>query len=173
MKSFVNLIPPGNLLSDNGSEFKDQVFDAICKEYGIAKTNIVSYHQASNGMVERQNRKIIQHLRTMIGDVSITWNECVPQVMTSLNSALHTSIGDTLHFIVYGQDKVLPYSILLKSEQPLYNFDDYVRVRTRDFQRIYKYVRLNMGDSKQVVNEQQWKSSRGRSYVAGQGRESP
>ncbi len=144
------------LLSDNGSEFNNQVLDAICKEYGIAKTNIVAYHQASNGMVERQNHKIIQHLRTMICDVSSTWNEWVPQVMASLNSALHTSIGDTPHFIVYGQDKVLPCSILLKNEETLYNFDDYVRVRTRDFQRIYKYVQLNIGDSKQVINEHQY-----------------
>ncbi len=111
-------------------------------------------------MVERQNRKIIQHLRTLVGDVSSSWHEWMPQVMASLNSALHTSIGDTPHYIIFGQDKKLPNSILLQKEEPLYNFDDYVRVRTRDFQRIDKQVQLNIGDSKQIMNEQKWKSSR-------------
>ncbi len=157
---FCKFNTPNTLLSHNGSEFNNQILEAICKDYGIVKTNIVAYHRASNGMVERQNRKIIENLRTMVGDTSSSWHEWMPQVMASLNSALHTSIGDTPHFIIFGQDKRLPYSILLKKEDPLYNFDDYVRVRTRDFQRIYKHVQLNMGDSKQAMNEQQWKSSR-------------
>ncbi len=93
------------LLSDNGSEFNNQILEAICKEYGIVKINIVPYHTASNGMVERQNRKIIQQLRTLVGDISSSWHEWMSQVMASLNSAIHTSIGDTPHFIIFGQDK--------------------------------------------------------------------
>ncbi len=160
MKFFVNLTHPALFLSDNSSEFNNQILEVFCKEYGIVKTNIVAYHQASNCMVERQNRKIIQNLRTMVGDTSSSCHEWIPQVMASLNSAFHTSIGDTPHFIIFGQDKKLPYSILLQKEDPLYNFEDYVRVRTRDFQRIYKHVQFNIGDSKQAMNEQQWKSSR-------------
>ncbi len=107
----------------------------------------------------------------MIGGVLSTGNEWVSlygyPCMASLNSALDTPIGDTPHFIVYGQDKVFPYSILLKKEEPLYNFDDYVHVHTRDFQCIYKHVQLHIGDSKQVMNEQQWKSSREKHIAIG------
>ncbi len=52
---------PKRLLSDNGTEFYNQILEPICKEYGTTKTNIMVYHPASNGLVERQNRKIIQH----------------------------------------------------------------------------------------------------------------
>ncbi len=51
---------PKVLLSDNGTEFNNHTLDAICTEYGITKCNVIAYHPASNGMVERQNRKIIQ-----------------------------------------------------------------------------------------------------------------
>ncbi len=49
---FCKFNTPRTLQSNNGSEFNNHVLDAICKEYVIAKTNIVAYHPASNGMVE-------------------------------------------------------------------------------------------------------------------------
>ncbi len=66
---FCKFNTPRTLLSNNDSEFNNQILEAICAEYGIDKTNIVAYHPARNGLVERQNRKIIQHLRTLVGDV--------------------------------------------------------------------------------------------------------
>ncbi len=123
----------------------------------MASRNVTSWH--SNGMVERENRKIIQHQRTVVGDVSSTWHEWMPQVMASLKSSLHKSIGDTPHYIVFGQDHRLPYSFLLKEEEPIYNFDDYVRVRGTDFQKIYKRVSHNIADSKSTMNESQWSTA--------------
>ncbi len=79
--------------------------------------------------------------------------------MASLNSSLHKSLGDTPHFVVFGQDHRLPFSVLLEKEDPVYNFDDYVRLRTTDFQKIYKRVRDNISDSKQYMTAQQWKSA--------------
>ncbi len=68
---------PKVLLSDNGTEFNNQILDAIYNEHGITKCNVMAYHPASNGMVERQNRKIIQHLQTLVGDVLSTWHEWI------------------------------------------------------------------------------------------------
>ncbi len=157
---------PKVLLSDNGTEFNNQILDAICNECGITKCNVMVYHLASNGMVERQNRKIIQHLRTLVGDVSSTWHEWMPQVMASLNSSLHRSIGDTPHYVVFGQDQKLPYSLLLE-EEPIYNFDDYVRVRGADFQKIYKRVSHNIADSKSTMNKSQWSTASQKIIVIG------
>ncbi len=155
---FCKFNTPKTLLSDNDTEYNNQILEAICKEYSITRTNIVAYHPASNGMVERQNRKII-HLRTLVGDVSTSWHEWTPQVMASVNPSLHKSIGDTPHFIIFGQDKKLSYSILLKEGDPVYNFDDYVRLKSTDFQKIYKKVRGNIDNTKTSINEQHWKSA--------------
>ncbi len=54
---------PKVLLSDRGTEFNNKILNAICKEFGITKSNVIAYHPASSDMVERQNRTIIQHLR--------------------------------------------------------------------------------------------------------------
>ncbi len=45
---FCKFNTPKTLLSDNGTEF-NKILDAICKEYGIMKANIVAYHLESNG----------------------------------------------------------------------------------------------------------------------------
>ncbi len=79
--------------------------------------------------------------------------------MASLNSSLHKSIGDTPHFVVFGQDLRLPYAFLLTDEEPIYNFDDYVRVRGTDFQKIYKRVFHNIADSESAMNESQWSTA--------------
>ncbi len=51
------------LLSDNGTEFRNQLLEEICKQFGIKECFTVSYHSAMNGLVEHANRKILDVLR--------------------------------------------------------------------------------------------------------------
>ncbi len=55
------------LLSNNGSEFKNRLLQEICKQFDINYTFTVAYHPASNGRVERTNRKILEVLRPVVG----------------------------------------------------------------------------------------------------------
>ncbi len=50
---------PRVLLSDNGAEFRNRLLQEICNQFGINHTFTVAYHPASNGLVERTNRKKI------------------------------------------------------------------------------------------------------------------
>ncbi len=87
--------------------------------------------------------------------------------MASLNSSLHKSIGDTPHYVIFGQDFRLPYLFLLKEEEPIYNFDDYVRLRGTDFQKIYKKVSNTIAESKSIMNEYQWNTASQKLIVIG------
>ncbi len=58
------------LLSGNGAQFNNSILMEICNQFNIRKTNIVAYHPASTGMVEHQNKKILNHLHTLIGNIS-------------------------------------------------------------------------------------------------------
>ncbi len=51
------------LLSDNETEFRNQLLETICKQFGIKQCFTVSYHPASNGLVEPANRKILDVLQ--------------------------------------------------------------------------------------------------------------
>lgn len=72
----------------------------------------------------------------------------------SLNSFLHSSIGDTPNFIVFGQDKRLSSSILIQKEESVYSYDNYIRVRISYVQKIYKRVTNNIDSSREKWNAQ-------------------
>ncbi len=59
------------------------------------------------------------------------------------------------------------YLSRVKKDDPVYNFDGYVRLRRWDFQRIYKQVKPNLSESKTLMNEQQWKQALEKFIVVG------
>ncbi len=50
------------VLSDQGTEFKNQILADICFQYNIKQIFITAHHPASNGLVERTNRKVLDNL---------------------------------------------------------------------------------------------------------------
>lgn len=49
---------------------------------------------------------------------------------------------------------------MLKKEDSIYSFDDYVQLRVGDFQKIYKRIRYNIQKSKQKMNQHQFRTSK-------------
>ncbi len=58
---------PRVLLNDNGTEFRNQILQNICTQFNIQQTFITTHHPASNVLVERTNRKILEILRHLAG----------------------------------------------------------------------------------------------------------
>ncbi len=147
---------PTVLLSDNGSEFNNSLLEAVCTLFQIKKCNTVPYAPQANGRVERANRRILDVLR-FIANSSSAWDEFIPQVECSLNSAIHSSIGESPHFILFRTDKRMPYEFLSSDPRPLYCMDDYVKRRMTVFQRIHTSVRdhlvLSQGDMLQKQHQ--------------------
>ncbi len=56
---------PRVLLTDNGTEFKNQILADIGSQYNIKQTFITAHHPASNGLVERTNRKVLRSYGTL------------------------------------------------------------------------------------------------------------
>ena len=145
---------PRVLLSDNGSEFNNAVLNEICKEFNIKKCNIVPHSPSSNGKVERCNKRILDVLR-YITEAKHSWDDWIPVIACSINSSLHSTIKEAPYFVLYGEDKRLPYQFLHDSPRPLYNFDDYVKCRLRDFQSIHKVIHERLTASQSEMLEKQ------------------
>ena len=134
---------PRVLLSDNGTEFNNEILKAICDSFLIKKCNITPHSPSSNGKVERCNKRILDILRYIM-DAKYSWDEWLPQVACSLNTALHSTINESPHFVLFGTDKRLPYDFLHSAPRPLYNADDYVRKRLRDFQHLHQMIHARL-----------------------------
>ena len=44
---------PAIVVSDNGDEFVNELFDELCRKYGIRRIRTSPYHPQANGIVER------------------------------------------------------------------------------------------------------------------------
>ena len=150
---------PKVLLSDNGSEFRNQIIEEICRQYGIKQTFVAAYHPASNGLVERANRKILEVLRPIVSSMQENWQDWLPYVAASINSSINSSTGKSPYYILYGYDKVLPYDILCQKTNPVYNSDDYAKTQMSVFQNIHKEVRNQLSASRAEMIYKQNKES--------------
>jgi hypothetical protein len=54
--------------TDGGGEFCNELWDSYCKEFGIIHKTTSPYSSQSNGIVERANRTIIEHVRVLMHD---------------------------------------------------------------------------------------------------------
>ena len=151
---------PTVLLSDNGAEFKNEILSKICQQYKITQTFITPYHPASNGLVERTNKKILDILRHLAGQFQESWQDWLPHVTACINGSINTSTGKTPHYIVYGSEKRFPYDILVQPRIPVYSIEDYSQNQLRALQIIHDSVRRNLQASRtEMIHKQHMKAT--------------
>ena len=66
--------------SDNGSEFRNTRVDELCDEFGIKHQFLAKYTPQSNGLVERENRTLIDMARFMLSEYNVSqsfWAEAI------------------------------------------------------------------------------------------------
>ncbi len=124
---------PRVLLSDNGAEFRNAVLAEICQQFGIRQTFTVAFHPASNGLVERSNRKILDILRPIVTGRLGAWEDYLAQVAAAINASVCESTGQSPHYIVFGCHKRLPYDLLSSRQPPVYNPEDYAKIQLQIF----------------------------------------
>ena len=150
---------PQVLLSDNGTEFKNEILQQICQQYHIKQTFVSVQHPASNGLVERANKKILDVLRHVVSQLNDSWQDWLPHVASSINGSINASTGKTPHYIIYGTEKRLPYDVLLQPRVPVYSLEDYAKNQLRAFQIIHESVRRNLQASRVEMIQRQHTSA--------------
>lgn len=83
----------------------------LCKLLDIEKTCTSPYHAQCDGMVERQNRTLKDHLVKYISQYSREWDKYIPQVELAYNSSVHSSTGFTPCFLARGREPLLPVDV--------------------------------------------------------------
>ena len=79
------------LVSDNGKEFRNETMADLCKEMDIKHKFTSPYHPQSNAQCERQNRTILDYLRTTLEDNTLDWEKKIRACQFSYNTQVHNS----------------------------------------------------------------------------------
>jgi hypothetical protein len=118
---------PHQLVSDNGTQFANEVVSEIIKLIGIEHVFTVPYSHEENAIVERANKEVMRHLRALIFDSKTfsNWSDNLPFVQRIMNTAVHESIGISPAQLLLGHsssfDKgiFIPKEILREKDLPL------------------------------------------------------
>jgi transposase InsO family protein len=88
---------PGLILSDNGSQFINKLHDELYLLTGVTKEETTPYSHEENGIVERANKEILRHVRSILFDKGIhkEWHTAIPLVQRILNSTKSSITGCT------------------------------------------------------------------------------
>ena len=102
------------ILSDNGTEFKNKIFEQIAKELGVVhKLYTPPYHPASNGRIEGFHAFLKVCIAKHIAP-QLEWDDLVPLACAAYNFIPNEHSKESPFFLMFGRDPILPLNTLLE-----------------------------------------------------------
>ncbi|GBM33260.1 Alpha-methylacyl-CoA racemase [Araneus ventricosus] len=100
--------------------FNSALLTELCKLLGILKTRMTSLHPESDGIIERFNRTILNHLALFVSRNQPDWDTHLPLFLLAYRSTELEVIGLTPAEMLFGRTLRLPCDILFgqSSETP-------------------------------------------------------
>ena len=108
---------PKYILSDNGTEFKNNLIDQVLKQLGIERIFSAPYHPQSNGRLEVFHKYLKPTLKKLCEKDPSNWDKYINQVLASYRVTPILATAETPFFPVYGRDPNLPLHQLLEPMQ--------------------------------------------------------
>ncbi|GJR30381.1 reverse transcriptase domain-containing protein [Tanacetum coccineum] len=102
---------PGEIISDNGKQFRDNPFKDWCEKLCIQQHFASVKHPQTNGLVERANRSLGEGIKARLGKDNKNWMEEISHVLWAHRTMVKSSNGDTPFSLTYGTEVVIPAEI--------------------------------------------------------------
>ena len=102
------------ILSDNGTEFKNKLFEQVAKELGVEyKLYTPPYHPASNGRIEGFHAFLKACIAKHVAP-QIEWDALIPLACAAYNFIPNENSKESPFYLMLGRDPVLPLNTLLE-----------------------------------------------------------
>ncbi|GJU16760.1 reverse transcriptase domain-containing protein [Tanacetum coccineum] len=102
---------PGEIISDNGKQFRDNPFKDWCEKLCIRQCFASVKHPQTNGLVERANRSLGEGIKARLDERSKDWIGELSHVLWSHRTMIKSSNGETPFSLTYGTKVVIPAEI--------------------------------------------------------------
>ena len=96
--------PPKEILSDQGTEFLNEIVKNLTKSIGVEHRITSPYHPQTNGLTERFNQTLIQSLKKHTENDPKQWNKWLPFVLLAYRTRIHSSSGFTPFQLMFGRE---------------------------------------------------------------------
>ena len=108
---------PRYILSDNGTEFKNNLMDQVFKQLGIERIFSAPYHPQSSGKLEVFHKYLKPTLKKLCEKDPSNWDKNINQVLVSYRVTSNLATVEMPFFLVYERDPNLPPHQLLEPMQ--------------------------------------------------------
>ncbi|KAL0252111.1 hypothetical protein GEMRC1_001323 [Eukaryota sp. GEM-RC1] len=95
---------PYSIHSDNGPEFANATFNAVCQLLAIDNTTSIPHFSQSNGLVERRHRDVLRNLQRFLIDFGTfdNWTLYLPFLQLQLNATKNRYTEHTPYELMFG-----------------------------------------------------------------------
>jgi uncharacterized Zn ribbon protein len=106
---------PVRIVTDGGSEFREQVMTDLIKILGAKGVKIIPYNPTGNAHVERPWRTLKEMMRAYISNKQDNWDILLPLFQFAMNTAYNESTGFTPCYLQFGRQVVTPLEVQWES----------------------------------------------------------
>ena len=108
---------PIYILSDNGTEFKNNLMDQVLKQLGFERIFSVPYHPQCNSKLEVFHKYLKPTLKKLCEKDPSNWDKYINHILASYRVTPNLATAEMPFFLVYGRDPNLPLHQLLEPLQ--------------------------------------------------------
>jgi len=117
--------PVKEIITDNGTEFKNQILFEMCKLLKIEHKTSTPYHHQTLGVVERNHRTFNEYLRSYISTDKSDWDDWIKFFAFCYNTTPSTVHGYAPFELVYGKTPNVLEFLQTKNIDQIYNVEAY------------------------------------------------
>ena len=137
---------PRYILSDNGTEFKNNLIDQVFQQLGIDRILSALYHPQINSKLEVFHKYLKPMLKKLCVKDPANWDKYIIQVLASYGITANLATAESPFFLVYSRDPNLP---LLQLLEPMQHF-----LGDPDSGKLHLEIhRLALGIAKKTLDE--------------------
>ena len=102
------------ILPDNGTEFKNEQMDELCKQLNVQRVYSPVYTPEANGKLEAWHHFFKACVAKHIRGNAAEWDEVVPLAGTAYNFFPCQASGESPFVLMFGRDPITPFAKLLE-----------------------------------------------------------
>ena len=156
---------PKQIVTDNGTEFANQIMQALEKKFNFKHNLTAPYHSQSNSPAESFNRSIIKYLKAMLDNDTLDWVDRLDWLKLAYNTTVHKTTLTTPFALTFAFSPKLPY-FDLDRPRTFYSDDlateSFMKLR-HEFQKAY----ANSNDALKKEKEYYDRKAKERSFDVG------
>ena len=163
----LTFVVPSQILTDNGSHFRNQLFQSLSTILSFEHILSTAYHPQTNGQTERWNATMRPKLRVLCQGNEANWDEFLPGVVHAYNTSTHASTGYSSSFLMFGRKISLAFdSARLVLQLP--KASDYVEHLPRFPKQVLQAVAENVRQRQRLSKQRYDRHRQAPTYEIGQ-----